>query len=77
MAGLPGSSGLIGSEAWWKFLWRVELPHKVKVFIWKACHNLIPTMVNLTKRGVPLKPIFPLCKKKKETTLHVVWGCKS
>lgn len=26
----------------WKRLWRVKLPHKVKVFLWRFCNNTIP-----------------------------------
>ena len=26
-------------EAWWKSLWKLVIPLKVKIFIWKACFD--------------------------------------
>ncbi|KAK2656123.1 hypothetical protein Ddye_009175 [Dipteronia dyeriana] len=48
----PISSGLDKAESWWKFLWRMKLPSKVKLFIWRACHNWIPTRTVLAMRKV-------------------------
>ncbi|KAK3204162.1 hypothetical protein Dsin_018208 [Dipteronia sinensis] len=47
----PGSSGLSLLESWWKFLWRIKIPAKVKLFLWRASHNWIPTNSNLAKLG--------------------------
>ncbi|KAK2652506.1 hypothetical protein Ddye_012362 [Dipteronia dyeriana] len=45
-------SGLDSSESWWKYLWRMKLPAKVKVHIWKACMECLRVMTNLVKKGV-------------------------
>ncbi|KAK2638134.1 hypothetical protein Ddye_025929 [Dipteronia dyeriana] len=47
---IQSSSGLALSESWWKFLWRIRIPTKIKLFIWRACFDWIPTHFNLAKR---------------------------
>ncbi|KAK3175494.1 hypothetical protein Dsin_017212 [Dipteronia sinensis] len=46
------SSVLSDSVSWWKTLWRLQIPSKIKLFVWKACHQWIPTLVNLANRKV-------------------------
>ncbi|TXG52776.1 hypothetical protein EZV62_021945 [Acer yangbiense] len=44
------SSNYHPSTTWWTFLWKLGIPLKVKIFIWKACHNWIPTKFNIAHR---------------------------
>ncbi|KAK4434576.1 hypothetical protein Salat_0620400 [Sesamum alatum] len=44
------STSLTGAGENWNFLWKHDLPPKLKLFIWKACNNALPTVINLTKR---------------------------
>ncbi|KAK3221617.1 hypothetical protein Dsin_008642 [Dipteronia sinensis] len=59
------TSGLSSVEAWWKFLWHMKIPNKIKIFMWKVCHHWIPTSFNLAKRGLPTDK-FP------KTTVHAL-----
>ncbi|KAK3229333.1 hypothetical protein Dsin_001214 [Dipteronia sinensis] len=54
----------------------IEIPSKVKVFIWRACGNWIPKMKNLCRGGVPVSPTCPLCAVKDESTWHALCGCR-
>ncbi|TXG48048.1 hypothetical protein EZV62_027342 [Acer yangbiense] len=52
----------------------VKSGYKVKVFLWRACNEWIPTLVNLTKRKVPVHGLCPMCTNSFETTIHALWG---
>ncbi|TQD80283.1 hypothetical protein C1H46_034181 [Malus baccata] len=39
----------------WRSVWKAKIPPKVKVFVWKASQSILPTKVNLAKKGVSLE----------------------
>jgi hypothetical protein len=45
------------------------------MFIWKACHNLLPTKTKLFHRGVCENQSCPICLREDETVEHCVWDC--
>ncbi|KAL5823208.1 hypothetical protein ACOSQ4_021108 [Xanthoceras sorbifolium] len=51
--GASSSSPSAGSS-WWKFLWGLNIPAKVWMFVWRACRNLLPTRSLLAARRVPV-----------------------
>jgi hypothetical protein len=59
----------------WKFIWSMRVPNQVKMFTWRACHNILPTRSNLVQRKVFKDSLCPCCKREPETTLHVLWNC--
>ncbi|KAK3212785.1 hypothetical protein Dsin_017491 [Dipteronia sinensis] len=61
---------------WWTFLWKAPIPSKVKIFIWKACHDWLPTFHNLSRRGIKVRNCCPLCRSDIETIWHALWGCR-
>ncbi|GLT36370.1 hypothetical protein SLA2020_107530 [Shorea laevis] len=36
----------------WKHLWKLKVPPKIHVFLWRAIHNSLPSLDNLVKRGI-------------------------
>lgn len=60
---------------WWKQLWNLKIPNKIKHFVWKSYHNCIPSMVNLGRHHVHVDGLCPLCKDGLETTDHVIFQC--
>lgn len=73
----PSCSGLSDSKSWWKFFWHLKLPQKIKLFVWKACNNWIPTWCNLVTHGMCMEVVCLVCAEKAETTLHALWRCPS
>ncbi|KAK3182761.1 hypothetical protein Dsin_030047 [Dipteronia sinensis] len=69
----PISSGSNGGDSWWKKIWSIEVPSKVRIFLWRACKDYIPTMVNLAKQGIDVNGVCHICGKDFETTLHALW----
>lgn len=45
--------------ALWKIVWNLEVPPKLKCFIWKTLHATIPTMANLYQRRSSPSPLCP------------------
>ncbi|KAK3204765.1 hypothetical protein Dsin_018811 [Dipteronia sinensis] len=63
--------------------WNVELirgnfleEDAVKVFIWKACKDWIPKMLNLYCRGIPVNSTCSIWASKDESSWHALWGCQ-
>jgi hypothetical protein len=36
----------------WKKLWKLSLPLKMRIFLWKVCHGILPVCENLRFIGV-------------------------
>ncbi|CAL2232150.1 unnamed protein product [Prunus armeniaca] len=47
-----GGSDFLARQSFWKQLWKLELPSKIKNLVWRACLDILPTAVNLYKRKV-------------------------
>ena len=61
----------------WKRIWLLKIPPKIRIFIWKACVNALPTMSNLRKRGVSTDGLCPMCGLEDETILHALCSCSA
>ncbi|KAM1857414.1 hypothetical protein ACFX14_007525 [Malus domestica] len=59
----------------WKHLWKANIPPKVKNFTWTACHDILPTKVNLHKKGVGVEVACGVCQGEEETVAHVLLTC--
>lgn len=46
------SSNATCMKEFWKLIWRLRVPNKIRSFTWRACKNILPTKANL-----PQKPI--------------------
>jgi hypothetical protein len=68
------SQGHKGHEVW-KAIWSLEVPNSMKLFMWKACNDLLPTKANLFHRRVVEAKSCPCCTIEDETTLHALWSC--
>lgn len=59
----------------WKMIWRLEVPPKVRHFLWRACKNCLPTRVRLRDKGVECPTICEMCQGELETTWHALLSC--
>jgi hypothetical protein len=67
-----------GSKAHiWKFLWNLKVPNAEKNFLWRACHEILPTRDNLCRRKIITDSSCPLCGRESETAFHILWHCPS
>ena len=65
------------SNQYWSALWSLELPEKLKIFMWRASNNLLPSTENLWKRKVVEEPTCKRCKISVETISHALLECKA
>ncbi|GAA0175267.1 hypothetical protein LIER_28477 [Lithospermum erythrorhizon] len=63
--GESSRGGSVGS--WWKELWSLKMPPRVKLFLWKCLDNALPTRDNLMKRGMKGEECCVLCNSMPET----------
>jgi len=59
----------------WKSLWSLHVSNPVKVSLWRACNNLLPTKLNLKHKRVVEDALCPICGREDEDTAHVLWSC--
>jgi ribonuclease HI len=59
----------------WRRIWRIGGPRVVKLFMWQACNNILPTNENLFKRKILTDALCPICKSEIESVGHALWSC--
>lgn len=72
----PGQSNPMANNGFWKKLWSLDIPSKIKHFLWRACCKLLPTKKNLFKRKILCNDTCEICDGKAENTIHVLWECQ-
>lgn len=61
--------------SWWKILWKLRIPPKVRIFMWRASWDFIPSSFNLMHHHVPVSGICERCKFNYASTTHVLFFC--
>lgn len=59
----------------WQKLWRIEVIPRVRMFLWRACVNVLPTRANLNRRGNVIDPRCPLYGDDVEDVEHLFLRC--
>uniref|UniRef100_A0A803QB69 RNase H type-1 domain-containing protein n=1 Tax=Cannabis sativa TaxID=3483 RepID=A0A803QB69_CANSA len=68
-------NGQSDNSGFWRSLWQLKVPPKVKNFLWRACTNCLPTCFQLSLRKVPIEVTCPICHGETETILHILVDC--
>ena len=63
-------------RSFWKGIWKLNIPKKIRIFFWRACTDSLPTMKILHHRKVVASPLCTTYGKSEETTLHALWECE-
>ncbi|KAG6674749.1 hypothetical protein I3842_15G060700 [Carya illinoinensis] len=69
------SSRAIDQKLIWKNLWKLHIPHRVKVFAWKVCKNILPTLRNLKSRKIIEDANCLWCQEEEEDVNHALVYC--
>ena len=59
----------------WKEIWQMQVPPKIKIFLWRACRNALPTKQALMRRKIIEDPMCEICKQTVEEPIHALWSC--
>lgn len=55
----------------WRKMWNLKIPPKIKFFLWRFCRNNIPVHIVLQKRCNAVSLLCPICDHDVEHLLHV------
>ena len=73
--GASSTSDNRNMRKFWKYLWSINIPHKVKHFAWRACKEILPTKENLKRRKVIENSDCDCCLSQEESSGHLFWSC--
>lgn len=63
------------NSGFWRQLWNLKIPPKVKHFLWRAVTGSLPTKDNLRCKQVQISSCCPVCQNYAESTLHILVTC--
>ncbi|XP_057444718.1 uncharacterized protein LOC130736960 [Lotus japonicus] len=59
----------------WSSIWKTKSIPRCRDMMWRICHGFLPTAVNLSRRGVDMDLLCPMCGEGNETTTHALLFC--
>ena len=59
----------------WKTVWKLNVPPKVRTFMWRACANILPTRDNLHRQRVDVDRNCEFCRQQPKMGAHLLWEC--
>lgn len=60
----------------WKFLWGLNVKHKIKHFVWKCLHRILPVNEVITSRTAKGDGKCYCCGEQIETLDHMMFFCQ-
>lgn len=63
------------NSGFWRCLWNLKIPPKVKNFLWRACSNCLPTKEILCAKKIAVLNICPVCNDNPKSILHCLVTC--
>lgn len=69
--------GHLSKDSEWNAIWILNLPQKVKVFLWKACRECLPMRQNLRSKQVLCPLDCVVCESQIENCWHSFISCPS
>lgn len=58
-----------------KLIWALQLPPKIKYFIWLIGYNRLPTVTYFYKLHITTSSLCPICHQNEETIAHILFKC--
>ncbi|XP_071722151.1 uncharacterized protein [Rutidosis leptorrhynchoides] len=55
----------------WNLIWKLDVPPKIKLFLWRVGHQSLATRDNLGKRGITCVLEYPVCGSARKNQAHL------
>ena len=62
-------------RSFWKRLWQINVPHKIRHFAWRACRDILPLKNNLVKRNVLQVDTCDRCNVEAKDSINFFGKC--
>jgi hypothetical protein len=62
-------------QLWWKKVWKLNVPPKIRIFWWRLMQNYLPSKAELMRRHVTHEDHCEACGEQGESLYHVVFQC--
>jgi hypothetical protein len=59
----------------WNGLWSLQIPQRIKIFLWRIVRGCFPARDRLQRRGVQCTDACPFCENHYENEWHLFLGC--
>jgi len=59
----------------YKWIWKLDVMPKIKIFLWQLCHNALPSRGTLLRRGLQIDPLCSTCFADIEDLDHIFRHC--
>ena len=71
----PGHSNIAADRNFWSQLWKVWVPSKIRVFVWRLAHTSIPTGFVRHERNMADSQACSICGADEDTWRHSLLSC--
>ncbi|XP_060972489.1 uncharacterized protein LOC115717814 [Cannabis sativa] len=65
----------VNNSGFWRNLWQLKIPPKVKNLLWRAASGVLPTCLNLRTKHVDISSTRPVFHSALETISHALLSC--
>ncbi|CAI9773810.1 unnamed protein product [Fraxinus pennsylvanica] len=62
-------------DSFWRTIWNLKIPAKVRNFLWRASQLVLPTADHLRAKRVDIDKLCPVCLQHDESVLHSLVHC--
>lgn len=72
----PSNSNQAAVKNDWSRLWKVQVPSKVRIFVWRLAHTSLPTGTTRHKRKMATSLVCSICSAAEDTWRHSLISCR-
>ena len=59
----------------WSKIWRIKVPTKIQIFLWRIMHDILLVKVNMANRRISINQICTRCELEKEDCSYALRDC--